>query len=435
MNVIESIPFELRLSILFLIGAFLGSLANWATYRLAWNQRRIGPWTLPEPGVPPRMIADRVPIFGWLGLRRESSIHGPTFWIRPMLVELAAGFGLAWLYWWEIDQLALLPPGTPRPAPEVWLGMLHIQFALHVVFFWVMLVATQIDTDEKTIPDAITLPGTLVALLAAAIFPNSLLPGFLLPNGLTIPRNFWSLVTPEQWPFLTFASPEGMPEAFLAGGVAALVIGLGCWWLWCIGLMRRDWYLRHGLRRAMTILLARLQRARSTYGLLLLGAIGTVVIVWVWHGPPLSPSWAGLITALVGMAAAGGLVWVIRLIGAAVLRREAMGFGDVTLMAMIGAFLGWQTSIITFFFAAIIAMFVGLTMWFLHRENEIPFGPFLCIAAAIILVFWADIWSWAGPYFELGILVPIIIAVCMILMAILLGILQLLKRLFRASRR
>lgn len=470
MNAIESIPFELRLALLFLVGAFLGSLANWATYRLAWHQRRIGPWILAEPDAPPRAFADRIPIFGWLGLRRESSIHGITFWIRPMLVELAAAFGLAWLYWWEIDQLALFPLGTPHPAPAEWLGLLHIQFTLHVVLFWLMLVATLIDADEKTIPDTITLPGTLVALLAAAIFPNSLLPGLSVPVGVRMPDYFWALVSLEQWPFLTLASPNAMPKFLLVGCTIALAIALGCWWLWCVGLMRRDWYPRHGLRRAMTILFARLKRSRSTYGLLLLGLIGTIGIAVVWSGAfafdldapapetaslarspatglitpvagdganldggSTSAHWLGLITALVGMAAAGGLVWVIRLIGAAVLHREAMGFGDVTLMAMIGAFLGWQASMLTFFLAVLIAVFVGLAMWFLHRENEIPFGPFLCTAAAVVLIFWADIWSWANLYFELGMLVPIVIVACLALMPIMLMILQIIKRLL-ASR-
>ena len=60
-------------------------------------------------------------------------------------------------------------------------------------------------------------------------------------------------------------------------------------------------------------------------------------------------SWAALLTALVGLVAGGGIVWVVRLIGAVALRREAMGFGDVTLMAMVGAFVGWQASLIVFF--------------------------------------------------------------------------------------
>lgn len=441
MDIIESIPFELRLALLFLIGTFLASLANWATYRLAWNPRRIGPWTVAEPGAPSRLFSDRIPIFGWLGLRRESKLHGSTFWIRPMLVEFAAGFALAWLYWWEIDQLALLPLATPRPAPIEWLGMLHVQFVVHVALFWMMLVATLIDTDEKTIPDTITLPGTLLGLFLAATIPNSLLPGFSVPPGAMVSGQFWKLVTPEQWPFLTLATPNKMPVFFLAGCPTALVIGLGCWWLWCVGLMHRCWYSRCGWRLALIFFLVKLKRSLSTYCLLLLGLVGTFAIVLVWNAAPdpasggVNRAWVGLITALVGMAAAGGLVWVVRLIGAAVLQREAMGFGDVTLMAMFGAFLGWQVSMITFFFAPMIAVLVGLGMWVLRRENEVPFGPFLCIAASVVLLGWANIWSWASLRFGLGMLIPLIIGGCLVLMPVMLGIWLIIKRVLTSPNR
>jgi prepilin signal peptidase PulO-like enzyme (type II secretory pathway) len=424
MNIIESIPFELRLALLFVIGTFLGSLANWATYQLAWNPRPIGPWTKPHRYAPPRAFTDRIPIFGWLGLRRESGLHGVTFWIRPLLVELFTGFGLAWLYWWEVSQAALFPPGVFRPIPEAWLGLIHIHFVVHTVFLWLMIVATLIDADEKTIPDMITVPGTLFALLMAATFPNSLLPVVTIMPDL-----------PKSGTFLTLASPKDMPQFLLAGQTAALVIGLGCWWLWCVGLMRRDWYPRHGVCRALVISWKRLKRTPSTYYLLVLGLIGTVGIFLVWNMTFVAGGnrvWVALITVLIGMAAAGGLVWMIRLIGAAVLKREAMGFGDVTLMAMIGAFLGWQPSIITFFFAPMIAVLIGLGMWFLRRENEIPFGPFLCISATIVLLNWSKIWDWAGPRFELGMFIPIIIAVCLVLMAVMLGVLQVIKRFLRA---
>ena len=109
-NLILTIPLEFRLAALFVLGTVLGSLANLGTYRLAWHARPISPWSRPDPDpkTPPRHWTDRVPIFGWLGLRREASLHGAGFWIRPLLVELLAGFGLAWLYWWEIDRLGLL---------------------------------------------------------------------------------------------------------------------------------------------------------------------------------------------------------------------------------------------------------------------------------------------------------------------------------------
>ena len=139
MNWLLAIPLELRLIFLFVLGTFLGSLANLAAYRLAWHARRISPWSRPDPKaaelkIPPRRLFDHVPIWGWLGLSRETPLHGRGFWIRPMAVELICGFALSWLYWWEVDQAALLPQALARAIPSSWSYMLHAQFAAHALF-------------------------------------------------------------------------------------------------------------------------------------------------------------------------------------------------------------------------------------------------------------------------------------------------------------
>jgi leader peptidase (prepilin peptidase) / N-methyltransferase len=434
-NLIITVPLEFRMAALFVLGTILGSFANLGAYRLAWHARPISPWSRPDPDrkTPPRHWADRVPIFGWLGLRREASLHGAGFWIRPLLVELLAGFGLAWLYWWEIDRLGLLSASTPRPVLGAWMTMLHVQFAVHVLLIWLMLVASLIDADEKTIPDAITVSGTLVALVVAAAYPLSLLPDLAIGGAMVLPRGFWRIVTPETWPLMFITAPVIMPPwlgGFPNGG--SLAVGLGCWWLWCFGLMRRDWRPRHGIARAVRLFVARLCREASTWRIVVLGLVGTAAIVAVWFSA--GRNWDAMITALVGMAAAGGLVWAVRIIGTAVLRREAMGFGDVTLMAMIGAFLGWQASILIFVFAPFAALAIGLFILILFRDREIPYGPFLCMATLVVLVRWSSVWEWASPILlQLGLLVPAVIVFCLPLLAVLLGLIQVVKRLFHRA--
>ena len=70
-----------------------------------------------------------------------------------------------------------------------------------------------------------------------------------------------------------------------------------------------------------------------------------------------------------------------------------MGFGDVTLMAMIGAFLGWQACLIVFFLAPLAGLVLGLVQLILRRGKHIPYGPFLCLAALATIVGWATIWN------------------------------------------
>jgi prepilin signal peptidase PulO-like enzyme (type II secretory pathway) len=273
-----------------------------------------------------------------------------------------------------------------------------------------MLIASLIDADEKIIPDAITVTGTWLGLLVAAVYPLSMLPNPILnPNAPPQPE-FLHLAAPNEWP----AMLDGCPL------VGSLVLGLGCWWLWCVALMRRTWYARHGWRRALDLALARLKRDRSTIPLVLIGLVGSGVIasVWYWGGD----HWRGLLTALVGMAAGGLVIWLVRVIGTVVLRREAMGFGDVTLMGMIGAFLGWQTCLLVFFLAPFAGLVVGLITLILRQEHEIPYGPFLCLAAAGVVIKWAPVWDWASDIFALGLLIPAVMLICMVLMALLLGV-------------
>jgi leader peptidase (prepilin peptidase)/N-methyltransferase len=75
-----------------------------------------------------------------------------------------------------------------------------------------------------------------------------------------------------------------------------------------------------------------------------------------------------------------------------VLPREAMGLGDVKFMAAIGAFIGWQGALFSFFASACIGSIFGLTLMILKLQDKsgrIPYGPFLTIAA-IIWVFLPD---------------------------------------------
>jgi leader peptidase (prepilin peptidase) / N-methyltransferase len=438
---ILSIPLEARLIVLFVLGACIGGAVNLAIYRLAWFPRPISPWSSPDPSAPPRRGWDRLPIVGWLGLRREAGLHGAGFWVRPMLLELLAGIGAAWLYWWEISVGGLLPSGV---APQLALPpiVLHLEFAAHLVLIAWMLAGSMIDLDEQIIPDEITIPGTLMGLLIAAAWPWSLLPE-VAPIDRGLP--FLHLTSPNAWPAWLNAFPH-------AGSAGSLGLGLACWWLWCVALLPRTWYPRHGWRRAWQLCWARVLRQRASYRLLKLAVIGSLAIAVVWFRNP--PGWQGLLTALVGMAAGGGLMWLVRIIASAMLHREAMGFGDVTLMAMIGAFLGWQPCLLVFFLAPFAGIVVGVLRLVLFRDREIPYGPFLCLAALLVIVGWNSFWApqlpldaptailsvWYRPLgavfnvresFALGWIVPLLMLGCLVLMAAMLAGWRLIVRAFR----
>ena len=139
-------------------------------------------------------------------------------------------------------------------------------------------------------------------------------------------------------------------------------------------------------------------------------------------------AWAGLLTALIGLAASGGIVWAVRLIGTAALRREAMGFGDVTLMMMIGTFLGWQAGLVAFFLAPFAGLVIGLlAIRACAATTSFPTARSSASAAAVVVVAWAPIWEWAAPLFGQGLLVPAVLIICLALLGVMLAIWQAIK--------
>ncbi|MDI6758503.1 MAG: prepilin peptidase [Candidatus Omnitrophota bacterium] len=68
---------------------------------------------------------------------------------------------------------------------------------------------------------------------------------------------------------------------------------------------------------------------------------------------------------------------------------ESIGGGDVKLLAMIGAFLGWQKAIFVFFIAPFFGAIIGIINLLAKKDHTIPYGPFLSLAA-LILIFWAE---------------------------------------------
>lgn len=66
---------------------------------------------------------------------------------------------------------------------------------------------------------------------------------------------------------------------------------------------------------------------------------------------------------------------------------ESMGGGDIKLLAMIGAFLGWKGAILTFFIAPLLGAIFGLINLIITKKHTIPYGPFLALAA-LFVIFW-----------------------------------------------
>jgi leader peptidase (prepilin peptidase)/N-methyltransferase len=101
--------------------------------------------------------------------------------------------------------------------------------------------------------------------------------------------------------------------------------------------------------------------------------------------------------AFLGTLVGGGSLFVVATVYQWVLKREGMGGGDVKLLAMIGAFLGWKAVILTIVLSSFIGSVVGILLMVAKGKDfkyAIPFGPFLSLGAAIALFFGEEIVRW-----------------------------------------
>ena len=142
------------------------------------------------------------------------------------------------------------------------------------------------------------------------------------------------------------------------------------------------------------------------------------------------PHLHGLLVSLLGVLAGAGSVWLVRQVGFLILKQEAMGFGDVVLMGMIGSVIGWQPVLAVFIMAPTLAIFAAAINWFAHRDNEIPYGPFLSGATVLLLLTWPHTWPFAKRFFDMGPFLILMGAFMVVLLAASLQIVQIGKRLF-----
>ena len=193
----------------------------------------------------------------------------------------------------------------------------------------------------------------------------------------------------------------------------------------------------------------------ATIPAMLIGIVGAVLIgsphPWpLWFqstsvlqtlavGAPLSiPAWQaahphlhGLASSLAGIVVGGGVIWILRLVGNWVWQREVMGFGDVILMGLIGSFLGWQPTLLVFFVAPFCGLIATLITCVVRRSfhtGEIPYGPYLSLAALLVILFWRSYFSQFENLFALGPLLLVMALVMVVLLAATLKVVRTIKQ-------
>jgi prepilin signal peptidase PulO-like enzyme (type II secretory pathway) len=163
---------------------------------------------------------------------------------------------------------------------------------------------------------------------------------------------------------------------------------------------------------------------------MVLGVLGSLLV------PQLAGSFVpdpdaldGFFFSVVGLLGGLWFTWAIREVASRLFRREAMGFGDVKLMGAIGAFLGWDGALISFFLGSLLGAGYGLAHRWITGEGQIFFGPFLAAGAVTTQFFKSDIKTfvtvtWPNWQQEMALPPWVLVSVILIFAALLLVIIR-----------
>ncbi len=377
-------PHWVWLTFITMAGAIVGSFLNVVIYRMPAGLSVVSPpSSCPHCGHK-LMAWENVPVFGWLWLGGKCLKCKAPISIQYPLIELltAVMFGGAYVLFYLVD-------GWRQPLSSVGFEIVYTWplFLVWVVLLAGLLAATLIDARHYIIPLQIPWTITVIALIALPVGA-----AFGLPPVGEMGKSI------EFEPFVPFVSEVG---AMIAWGGAAGVILANV--LLRLGVLpdsfegeTDDALDENGevppLKHPRIVALKELMFV----GFPLLGMLAGHFLasrgLIEQPGVATSPWYYVLAGCVLGYLVGGGMIWMIRILGTLGFGKEAMGLGDVHLLAAIGAVLGWHEAV---FLCIFIAPFLGLAVTLLLAvlaaakkgpARVIPYGPYLAAGAVIVLL-------------------------------------------------
>lgn len=376
-----AIPTAFWLVFLFALGACVGSFLNVVVYRLPRDMSLIHPASQCTSCGKGIAWYDNLPVASWFVLVGKCRHCGSPFSIRYALVELLTGLLFAGLYWaYFIKHVREPLPGFNESGWLVYAG--------HMILISCLLASSLIDREHWVIELRVCHTAALVGAVLSAIVP------YCLPVAATqLPR------------LVPYAGAGGAALAF--GAAIGLLVGL---LLLRLGVLERSfaqWEAESAAAeeegREDTEIDIDVRREMLREIMFLVPAIILGLVFWLvlsgqdglgqwWAALIDEQKWlAGLLGSLLGFIIGGSIVWATRIFGSLAFGREAMGLGDVHLMAAVGAVLGWVSPMVAFFIAPFLGLGAALIRLLVHKEREIWYGPFLSAATVIVMVLYEPI--------------------------------------------
>ena len=404
----------LYITFLFAFGACVGSFLNVVVWRLPRGESLITPPSHCPKCNNPLKWYDNIPVLGWIKLRGKCRFCGLPISPRYPIVEAITG-GILVLYYVLFFLFNTGPcayPGrlteTGYPVREIALNWTRDWdiYALYMLLLCALLAGSLIDAEHFILP---------IEMFWVVVVPA----GLVWHAIIDLPGARGSLN----------ASPAG--AAMATGGAAGLLVSLLLRWRDVLPaafadggpLMEheREAYekelalakkqgrdlppgdeelpeytpqqIRAEIRKEMLFLMPPLALA----GLFTFLVTRVGFLAQWWSGVVGNHHVSAFLGALLGLLVGAFTVWLTRILGTYAFGREAMGMGDVHLMAGVGAVIGAGASVVAFFLAPFFGMVLAVWLLLTGKRRELPYGPYLSLGTAFVMLFYCPIATYLAP--------------------------------------
>ena len=370
----------------FVFGACIGSFLNVVIYRLPRNIRLlVPPSSCPSCQHRLRFFRENIPIIGWIAIRGKCRYCKEPVSMEYPFIELLTGllFVLCYVlcYW--------VPMSSPFFG-EIFGPWWHINGVIKTLPMFIALLSlvagllsmTLIDARTFTIPIQIPLCMTVVAFCAA-----------IVQSWITL-----RYTTEQVWPYpLIDWTWSGAAFGGMLGVILSSIL-LKC------GVFKYSFadYEEYIECDDMLAVYPHARREMVKELVVVFPICLGFIIGWMLCYESGYPSLAiqGIAGSVLGYLVGGGLVWGIRILGTLGFGKEAMGLGDVHLLAGVGAIIGWWDPILIFFiapFSGLLWVAVSSLLEKIGKQcNEIPYGPHLAVATLIVVFCRPAVdWAWS----------------------------------------
>jgi len=364
---------------LFVLGACVGSFLNVVIYRLPRGQSIVFPGShCPSCGAPIRWH-DNIPILSWILLRARCRSCGAAISPRYLVIELLTACIVSGLY---VCYYVLRLRDGVGPFGQSW-----PMFVSHAALLCGLLACSAVDVELFVVPLPVMWVCMGVGLLVAAARPHPFLPP---PSPAMSAASLAALVgLGAAWSLLHFgwlqpsfldAEERPIPDAHDARGPVSVAVTSAD------GVNPRREILREVVFVAPAVGLFVVTYLVATRSRQVGEMLGAVFNPHASGG--LTVHLASAMGSVVGLLTGMAWIWGTRILGTLAFGKEAMGMGDVHILAAVGAVTGCVSATLTFFLAPVFGLLWALYLFLARGRRELPYGPWLAAAAAAVMLFY-----------------------------------------------